>query len=434
MSKIIQVPLDWKPRPYQEPAWKAFEQGKKRGCLVWHRRAGKDLWSINFTATRIFQRVGIYWHVLPTYRQGRQIVWEGKTYDGRSFLSHFPEETIVRKRDDEMTLWFSNGSRYQVIGADEPDRLVGANPIGVILSEWSLMSPRVWELIWPILAENDGYAIFIYTPRGRNHGYKTLKDAQANPNEWFSQVLGVNDTGAVDIEVIEQARQSGIPKEMIEQEFHCSFDAPLAGAYYGDQMTDAHEQGRIGTCDWDPMLEVGTGWDLGIGDKTAIWFYQQLRNEIRFIDYYESSGVGIEHYAKVLKEKPYHYQRALLPHDAAVREFGSGKSRTEMMRSMGIPNKVVTRMSVSDGINAVRAMLPRCYFDEKRCEIGIRAMQEYTKERIVGEQASDGSPIYRDKPKHDWTSHPADAIRTIAVGIRPPREKRESLAPRLAIV
>ena len=430
----ITVPLDWEPRPYQMPLWTALEQGCRRAAVVWHRRAGKDLFSLNFLATQLFQRVGIYWHVLPTYRQGRQVIWEGKTYDGRPFLSYFPEETITRKRDDEMTLWFANGSRYQVIGADEPDRLVGANPIGIIFSEWSLMSPRVWELTWPILAENDGFAIFIYTPRGRNHGFRTLESAKRTPS-WFHQTLTVDDTKAVDEAVIEEARVSGMPKEMIAQEFWCSFDAPLAGSYFGDQMEDALKAGRISNVPWEPTSAVTTAWDLGVGDATAIWFVQQVGKEVRVIDYYQSSGVGLDHYAKVLSEKPYAYSDPLAPHDMAVRELGSGgKSRTEMARSLGLRMRVNRRLSVEDGINAVRALLPRCWFDQKKCEKGIQAMREYTKQRLAGEQGPDGEAIYRDKPKHDWTSHPADAFRTLAIGLRPERQKRDELSPKLAIV
>jgi len=431
----ITVPVDWSPRDYQMPLWEALEGGVKRACVVWHRRAGKDLFSLNWLCTQIFQRVGIYWHVLPTYRQGRQIVWEGKTYEGRPFLSHFPEETIIRQRDDEMTLWFSNGSRYQVIGADDPDRLVGANPVGIVFSEWSIMMPRVWELTWPILAENDGFAIFIYTPRGRNHGFRTLENAKKSP-DWYHQVLSVDDTHAVDLKVIEEARAAGMPKEMIQQEFWVSFDAPLAGSYWGDQIEDARNDGRIGKVPWEPLAQVTTAWDLGIGDSTAIWFVQQIGKEVRIIDYYSASGVGLEHYAKVLSERPYVYRDHLFPHDAAVRELGSGKSRIEMLRSMGIKCKLVKRVSVNDGINAVRALLPKCYFDEVKCEKqkGIQALREYTKERLAGEQDADGQPIYRDKPRHDWTSHPADALRTLAVGLKPVREHREQLHPQLAIV
>jgi len=429
----INVPLNWKPRDYQMPLWEALERGTKRAVAVWHRRAGKDLCSINWTVTQALQRRGIYWHILPTYKQGRKIVWDGMTKEGRGFTSYWPEELIERKRDDEMSVWLKNGSIWQVVGCDDVDKLVGTNPVGCVFSEYSLQDPRVWDLLRPILLENGGWALFIYTPRGRNHGHKLFKMAQQN-SEWFCQQLSVEDTHALHSSAIEEVRAEGMPEELVQQEFYCSFDAPLVGAYYADQLRYLHENNRIGVVPWDPNLAVTTAWDLGIGDANAIWFCQQTGKEVRLIEYYHSTGVGLDHYAKEIYQRPYAYNKHLLPFDVNVRELGSGKSRVEILRNLGIHVQVVPRLSVQDGIAAVRQLLPRCWFDEKKCELGIRALAEYTKEMKPGEQEPDGTPVYRDRPKHDWTSHPADAFRTLAVGLRPPREKRERLAPRLAIV
>jgi len=439
------VPYKYDPRDYQQPAWAAMEEGKKRCCLVWHRRAGKDLWGINWTATQIFQRVGTYWHVLPTYRQGRRIVWEGRTRDGRPFLDHFPGHStwgqpgspVVRKRDDVMTLWFANGSTYTVVGAEDPDSLVGANPLGIIFSEWSIMSPTVWELFRPVLVENGGFAIFIYTPRGRNHGYRTFKMAEKSPN-WFAQVLGCDSTLAVSEEDIQAEREEGMAEAMIQQEFYCSFDAPLVGAYYGDQLmammdTDVKKR-RITRVPHVPDLVVNTAWDLGMADATAIWFHQQVGAENRLIDYYQSSGQGLEHYVKVLQNKPYIYGEHLVPHDAKVRELGSGKSRIESAQALGLRMRVVPKIDLNDGIDATRRLLATCWIDEDKCEIGIEGLRQYTKEPIDGEVGLEGEPIFRDKPLHNAASHPADALRTLAVGNPRARLKREKLYPDIAMV
>lgn len=439
------VPHGWSPRDYQVAAWRAMESGTKRAALVWHRRAGKDLWAINWCATQVFQRVGLYWHILPTYNQGRKVVWEGRTRDGRAFLDHFPghdtigenNSPIVRKRQDTMGLWFANGSSYQVVGADEPDRLVGANPIGVIFSEWSLMSPTVWELLRPILAENGGWAVFIYTPRGRNHGYRTLRMAEKSKN-WFAEVLTSDITGYPDKQAIEDDRAEGMPEELVQQEYYCSFDAPLVGAYWGEQLQamvkGPKEKHRITTVPHDPALPVTTAWDLGMADATSIWFHQRSGHEHRLIDYYQSSGVGLEHYAKVLSEKPYVYSEHLVPHDAMVREMGTGKTRVESARALGIRMRVVPKISLNDGINAVRMFLPTCWIDELECKDGIEGLKQYTKEKIKDEAGISGESIFRDKPLHNWASHPADALRTLVVGLRQMRDDNQITYPKLAIV
>jgi len=435
----LQIPYNWTPRPYQLPAWEALESGHKRACLVWHRRAGKDLFCLNWIAKQAFLRKGLYWHVFPTYRQGRNAIWFGATRDGRKFLDHFPlhdtgvpNAVITRKRDDDHTMWFANGSRYQVVGADDPDRLVGANPIGVVFSEWSLMNTAAWDLLRPILAENGGWAIFIYTPRGRNHGYKILEMAKTNPN-WYAQVLTVDDTKAVPMEAIEEDRASGMSEEMIQQEYWCSFDAPLVGSYYGEQLGYLTQHDRFGRVPWEPRLPVTTGWDLGVGDATAIWFAQQHHKEVRLIDYYQATGRGLEHYAKILADRPYTYNRHLAPHDIKVQELGSGKTRLEMATSLGLRFQVVPKLAVADGIQAVRALLPRCYFDEEATETGVQGLREYVKQP-TGEEDPEGNLIYMDKPLHNWASNPADAFRTLAIGIRPAAAKRERLAPTLPIV
>lgn len=441
----ILLPNEWKPRSYQLPLWQALESGCKRSVAVWHRRAGKDLTVLNYIAWCSQQRVGTYWHVAPTYKQGRQIVWEGIRGDGRRFLDAFPgwrnpseNGFVTRKRDDEMTLWLANGSKFSVIGSEDVDRLVGPNPVGVAMTEYPIQDPKFWEYIRPILMENGGWAAFIYTPRGRNHGYKLYRMAKENP-EWYCEVLTVEDTERMageNLEVvpvskkdIDREREASMAEELIKQEFYCSFDAPLEGSYYGDLVTRIEKAKQIGRVPHEPNVPVITAWDLGIGDVNAIVFAQQVGKEIRIIDYYQNHSQGLDHYIKILKEKPYVYGDHLAPHDIKVREYASGgRTRLEIAKDLGINFRVVRKLSLDDGIQACRALIPRCWFHEENTDTLLQAMREYTKEK-------DHTGEFRDRPKHDWTSHPMDAFRTLAVGLRPERQRENiRLAPRLAIV
>lgn len=417
MKNQIELPYDFIPRDYQMPLWKYLESGGRKACVVWHRRAGKDLFAINRIACASQERVGTYWHVLPTYNQGRKIVWDGSTKDGRKFLDHFPKDLIASKNNTDMRITFKNGSVYQVVGADDPDRLVGANPVGVVFSEYSLMDPKVYTLIQPILSENEGWCLFIFTPRGKNHGWKLMEVAKESP-VWYGEVLGVDTTGAVPLERIDEDREAGMPEEMVKQEYYCSFEAPIVGAYYANQMMYIQEKGQITNVPWEPTLDVHTAWDLGVSDSTCIWFYQQVNKEIRIIDYYEASGEGLSHYIKMLGGKPYSYGDHFAPHDIAVRELGSGKSRLETARSLGIRFRVVQRHEVMDGIESVRNILPKCWFDKEATDRGLQCLRSYRKEWDEKNQT------YAERPKHDWASHGADAFRYLAWGFRGAKKKR----------
>ena len=416
----IQVPDNWRPRDYQLDLWKYLENGGKRAVAVWHRRAGKDLLSVNWCVTAALKRKGLYWHLLPTYNQGRKIVWDGMTRDGRSFLEHFPKELWANVNNTDMRLELKNGSIYQVVGTDNVDRLVGSNPVGVVFSEYSLQDPRAWDLVRPILAENGGWAMFIYTARGRNHGYDLFN--MANRNErWFCQRLSVDDTAVLNQEAIDEEREAGMPEELIQQEFYCSFDAPLVGSYYGSLMAKALAEERIKNVPYEPRLEVHTSWDLGMGDSTAIIWFQQFGNEYRIIDYYENQGEGIPHYVKVVREKDYIYGRHIAPHDIRVREMGTGKSRYEVARDLGIRFDVCPNIQVDDGIEAVRSIIPRCYFDEKKCTILVEALRQYRKDY------DEKNKVYKNRPLHDWSSHGADAFRYLALGTRDINKNRQNL-------
>jgi hypothetical protein len=344
------------------------------------------------------------------------------TKEGRKFLDHWPAEAIKNINNTEMKLELENGSMWQVVGTDNVDRLVGANPIGCVFSEYSLQDPRAWDYIRPILAENGGWALFIYTPRGRNHGYEILEMAQRN-QRWFCQTLTVHDTGILGADAIQEERDAGMPEEMIQQEYFCSFDAALVGAYYGDQMAKALEEGRISEIPYEPRLEVQTAWDLGVGDDTAIWFFQVWPDgKVGIIDYYEASGEGLPHYVKVLRDKDYVYGRHIAPHDIEVRDFSTGKTRRDTAAAYGLKFTVCPRLPREDGIDAVRNILPRCWFNYEKTKRGVEALRQFKK------RWDDKKRCYSTEPDHDWTSHAADAFRYLALMMREARRKQKPLS------
>jgi hypothetical protein len=328
-----------------------------------------------------------------------------------------------------MRIGFVNGSAWQLLGSDNFKSLVGAPPVGLVFSEYALANPAAWDYLRPILAENGGSALFMFTPRGRNHAWKLYDLARGKPG-WLADMLTVEDTGAIPPEVIAEERASGMSEDMIRQEYYCSFDAALPGAYYGKLLQQADSEGRIGRVPWAPELLTHTAWDLGIGDSTAIWFCQVSGQEARVIDYYENFGVGLDHYAKLLREKPYVYGEHILPHDAQVADLSTGRSRLQTLAGLGIAGRVLPREpNIEDGINAARNLLPRCWFDAEKCAGGLEALRQYRCD-YDPERA-----IYSARPRHDWTSHAADAFRYLARGLPEsalPTARRERYASPIA--
>ena len=415
----ISLPHGWMPRAYQLPFLATMQRfaegGGGRAVLVWHRRSGKDATALNFTACAAHRRPGVYWHMLPTATQARKAVWDAVDASGqRVFDRVFPRALRAATNSTEMKISLKCGAIWQLVGSDNFNSLVGANPVGVVFSEYSLADPAAWDYVRPILAENGGWAVFIFTPRGRNHGHALLEMARRNPN-WFAQVLSVDDTRRADgspvigPEAIDEDRRAGMAEEILRQEYWCSFDAALTGAYYGKAMEAARADRRIGTVAWEPALPVETWWDLGMGDSTAIWFAQRLGAEVRLIDYLEASGEGLGFYIDALKAKPYAYGRHIAPHDIEVRELGTGKSRRETALKLGLRFEVAPAQSLADGIEASRALIPNCWFDETRCARGIEALAQYRREW------NDKTKDFKPTPLHDWTSHGSDAFRYGAV-------------------
>lgn len=410
----VTIPYEFEPRDYQLPLMRAMDEGYKRLVAVWHRRAGKDKTMINIVAKEMMKRVGTYYYFFPTYQQGRKVLWQGMDSKGFKFIDHIPKELRKKQPNDtEMKIELKNGSVFQVIGTDKIDSNVGANPIGVIFSEYSLQDPSAWNMMRPILAENGGWALFNYTARGENHGYTLYKFAKSD-SKWFCQKLSVEDTGAISKEVLEQERKEILAQNagddaLFWQEYYNDFKVPIQGSYYGKILQKMEQEGRIGKVPYEPNLPVNTYWDLGINDSMTIWFIQFLGKERRVIDFYENSGEGLIHYIKVLKDKKYIYGEHYAPHDIKVRELSTGKSRLETASSLGLDFNVIPKLGVQDGIDAVRNILHKCWFDAEKTEQGLNALKSYHKEY------DEKNKVYRKNPKHDWASHPADAFRGFAV-------------------
>lgn len=415
MSKVT-IPHNFTPRDYQLGVWNymcADDKPGKRAVWVAHRRAGKDKTILNIVITKMLQRVGTYYYLFPTYKQGRQVIWEGIDKDGFKFMDHIPKGIIKRKNDTTMMVELVNGSIFQVIGTDNYNRIVGTNPVGLALSEFSLQDPMAWNLMRPILAENGGWAIFNFTPRGQNHGYEILQSAKTN--KWYWEVLDAGKTRAIPQAILEQEKvqmkQLTGSDSLYLQEFFCDFNVPIQGAFYEAQISKAYDEGRITTVPYERELPVHTAWDLGVGDSTTIWFYQQLGREIRIIDYLEDNGRGLDYYIKQLQNKGYVYGDHYAPHDIKVREFGTGKTRMEIARKLGVDFRLAPQVSVMDGITAARITFDRCYIDENRCAQGLNALKSYHKE------FDDKKRIYKERPTHDWSSHGADAFRYLALSV-----------------
>jgi phage terminase large subunit len=356
--------------------------------------------------------------MLPQAEQARKAIWSAvNPHTGRRRIDEaFPHEIRRRTREQEMSLEFVNGSTWQVVGSDNFNSLVGSPPAGVVFSEWSLANPQSWAFIRPILLENGGWSIRIYTPRGKNHAYRGHESAKAS-SEWFAQRLTAHDTGVftqtqLDAELAELISEYGETEgtALFEQEYFCSFDAAILGAVYGRWIAKAEREGRVGIVEYEPSLPVRTAWDLGYDDLTAIWWWQIAGSEVRLIDYYQASGQNIEHYAQVLKDKPYDYTNSKHygPHDAAHKLLAAGgRSIVAQLRECGIHMHVVPATGRQNGIHAARKTLERTWIDENKCATGLDGLKQYHFKWDPDRRVLSADPV------HDWSSHPADAFEII---------------------
>ena len=374
----------------------------------------------------MFKRKGQYYHLFPTARQARKAIWDGIDRDGLKVMDHFPKEVIASKNETDMKVTLTNGSIYQLVGTDMGlDWLVGTNPVGLLFSEYPIMSPKAWDFLRPIIRENDGIALFVYTPRGQNHGHRMYEMAQNN-DSWFCSKLTVEDTcrdsdgedgsRVVSADDLEEERREGMDEQMIQQEYYCSFHAAIPGAYFAKEMTRMETDGRIGRIPWEPKLRTSTFWDLGIDDSMSVVFAQQHGQEVRIIDYYEASGEGLPHFISEIKSKPYSYDSHNAPWDIEVRELTTGKTRRETARSLGINFRVGKKVNKKEeAIEQARQLLSRTWMDRRKCEKLISALRNYHKEY------DDKNQVFKARPVHNWASHGADSFMELAMSIRPER-------------
>jgi phage terminase large subunit len=406
---MTQVTIPYKPRTLQAEMHNSL---KRWNVLVMHRRFGKTVWAVNhlirFALTCELPRPRVAF-IAPTFTQAKRIAWDYVKF----YAGVIPG---VSFNETELRLDFPNGARLTLLSAENPDALRGIYLDLAVFDEFGMQNPRVWgEVVRPALSDREGAAVFLGTPAGHNHFFDLLETAKQQTEEgseqWYWKVVKASESGLVkDTEL--QAAQDQMTPEQYEQEYECSFTAAIIGAYYAKLLTNADDDGRITQVPYDPSYPVHTAWDLGINDSTAIWFAQIFRGgAIHVIDYYENGGVGLQHYADVLNKKDYNYGDHLAPHDIEVRELGSGKSRIETAFSLGIRFKVIPRMKVADGINAARMLIPKCYFDRDKCHEGLEMLRQYRQEY------DERKKTFRDHPRHDFTSHSADAFRYLASGL-----------------
>lgn len=418
-----EIVLPYAPRS----AFKAFHGRTTRwACLVAHRRAGKTVACINDLIRRAItdgKENGRYAYIAPYYSQAKTIAWD--------YLLRFSEPVRVNANASELWVELINGARIRLFGGDNPDALRGLYLDGVILDEYADMRPRVWgEIIRPLLADRQGWAVFIGTPKGHNAFYDIWRTAQAM-DTWFATSIKASTSGLLlDDELADAAR--GMTEDQYQQEFECSFEAAILGAYYGKEMRDVEESKRLCDVPYDPSIRVYTAWDLGYHDDTAIWFYQVTQSEIHLIDYYAASGLSVEDYAAVVMGKGYRYERHFLPHDARAKTLASGgRSIIEQLAGYlgGIGKMaIVPGLSVQDGIQAVRMMLPRCWFDSQNTTDAVELLKQYQREW------DEDKKVFRDKPRHDHTSHCADALRMLALSWREIKPKEPETVPKFPVM
>lgn len=436
MRKIVEVSTGYDPRPHQAYLHNAL---RRFNVLVFHRRFGKTVFAINESIDRGLRNMRQnpkYFYIAPTYGQAKRVAWDYY----KDYTKNLPN---VEVNESELRITVYRPERgdkitWQLLGAENPHAIRGVYADGVVLDEMGEMSREIWGMVVrPALSDREGWCIFIGTPRGRNLFYDLYTFATTGfwpdgeqrdeaPGDWFAAKYKASDTGIIPKAELEAARQT-MTSDEYNQEYECDFSAALVGAYYGKEMNRIEESGQITSVPYDNMTGVETFWDLGMSDATAIWFVQRCGREIHLIDYIEESNKGLHELVKMIKERPYVYDMHNLPHDAAVRELGTGKSRFEVAESL-LGKRLVTVMrkdAIDDGINATKMILGKCWFDKVRCARGIEALKAYERKWDPKNQ------VLMQKPLHNWASHGADAFRGLALNFSErPRVSRDALPTR----
>ena len=400
------IKLKYRPRSVFED----FHTRKQRwAVIVAHRRCGKTVACINDLIVKALienKKHAQYAYIAPFYSQAKSVAWR--------YLERFSEPFMTKANQSELWVELVNGARISLFGAVNPDALRGNFLDGVVMDEMADMKPSVWgEIIRPLLSDRIGWATFIGTPKGHNSFYDIFNEAQKNPN-WYVKTLRADQTNLLPQAELDDARAS-MSDNQYEQEFLCSFEAAIIGAFYGQEMRRITDLERITSVDYDPMFPCHTVWDLGFNDSTAIIWFQVVYGEIRVLDHHSSNGQAIPYYTGLLAQKEdqygYKYGYHYLPHDARAKTLASGgKSIIEQIATkIDIKHlKIVPNLSLQDGIQATRLALTRCWFDNK-CDELIECLRQYQREW------DDDKKVFRDRPKHDWTSHSSDAMRYLSL-------------------
>lgn len=406
-------------------AWRYLEKGGRHAELIWPRRSGKDEISLHRTAVAAFERVAGYWHMLPEAAQARKAIWDAiNPHTGRKRIDEaFPIELRKTTRNQEMQIEFLNGSTWQVVGSDNFNSLVGSTPAGIVYSEWALANPNARAYLRPILAENNGWQIFITTPRGRNHAYTTLKAAEKMPDA-FAQVLDSTQTKVLTPEQLEAERQAYLSEfgeeygqAKFDQEYMCSFDAANLGAILARSLGRLEAMGRINDgVEFDPQgSDIFISADLGRRDTATWWFWQPKVGGYSIIDYDGGWGIDAEEWCERLAERLSKYRKpngqlALgkiwLPHDARAKTFAAKHSALEIfVKKFGAKHVDITpQSSKADRVNAARTVVSRCEFHESNCAKGLDGLRAWQYEY------DDKAKIFSSEPLHDWASHDGDGF------------------------
>ena len=406
MEEVLEVELDYCPRTVFEDF---HDRTERWAVIVAHRRCGKTLGCILdliYRAISEGKEDGRYAYVAPYYSQAKNIAWD--------YLQKYSQPVLAKANQSELWVELVNGARIRLFGADNPDALRGLYLDGIVLDEYADMRPRIWgEIIRPLLSDRLGWAVFIGTPKGHN-GFWELYSAAINKDDWYVKTLRASVTGLIAESELADAAKS-MTQDQYLQEFECDFESAIVGAYYGKEMRLLTDQGRITEVKYDPMYKVNTAWDLGFTDSTSIWWYQVIHGEIRVLEHHSSNGQSVPFYTGLIQSKKYQYGTHWLPHDARAKTLSSGGKSIIEQLSAKIPlesMKIVPNLSLQDGIQASRMALQRAWFDSEKCMDGIECLRQYQREY------DEDKKVFRDRPRHDWTSHSSDAWRYCSIAWR----------------
>lgn len=420
MANIIHLP-SVKMRPYQrQPFRDLFVNNIRRILLLLPRRAGKDRLCINLIHMAALKRPGLYYYLLPTISQARTVIWDGRGSDGKRFIDCIPNALISKDYQTTTTRKLSNGSIIRITGSNNYEALIGSNPLGIVFSEYSLTNPSAWNYLRPILSENNGWAVFPYTPRGYNHGWDLYNDNQNNP-DWSilrltaEELFDNEGNRIITDDMIEAERRAGMPEELIRQEYYTDFTATMLGAYFPDEMKAVGIEGRIRKLVINPNLPVHTSWDIGVDDKNIIILWQKEGINFKALYHYENSRKGMWYYIDELERIKKqlgirNWGIHFAPHDIMVQEYGTGKTRYMQALEKGFRFQVAPKVSDPEGIQCIRYILPKIQFDSDHCKVLVKALTEYKSDYNFEKK------VFGLKAVHDWTSHSVKAVQYFAVG------------------